>query len=219
MYSLAEAARYLDVPIATLRYWVRGARYRTAAGSRSARPIIHTPRAGWLSFQNLVEAHVLCALRRTHRVSLHRIRAGVDYLRRKLGSHRPLLEEQLSTDGLDLFVEKMGALLNVSREGQIALREVLEAYLSRIERDRNGAPIRLYPYGSQRDPAAPKAIVIDPEVQFGRPVLVGSGIPVDVVAGRFKAGDSIDQLADDYGRTTSEIQEALRTVVQVDEAA
>lgn len=67
-YSLTEASRYLSIPSATLRSWVAGRKYPTEAGPRFVRPIIELledVRAG-LSFINLVEAHVLDAIRRHH---------------------------------------------------------------------------------------------------------------------------------------------------------
>ena len=53
-------------------------------------------------------------------------------------------------------------------------------------------------------------MVIDPHISYGRPVLVGTGIPTAVVAERYKAGESIDELAEDYGRSRKEIEEANR---------
>jgi uncharacterized protein (DUF433 family) len=53
-------------------------------------------------------------------------------------------------------------------------------------------------------------VVIDPRISFGRPVLAGSGIPTAVIADRYKAGESVDELADDYGRKRLEIEEAIR---------
>jgi uncharacterized protein (DUF433 family) len=57
--------------------------------------------------------------------------------------------------------------------------------------------------------------VIDPRIAFGRPVLVGTGIPTAVVAERYKAGESVDDLAGDYGRDRLEIEEALRCELDV----
>ncbi|MEE9256893.1 MAG: DUF433 domain-containing protein, partial [bacterium] len=64
----------------------------------------------------------------------------------------------------------------------------------------------------------PKTVVIDPKVSFGRPVLVGTGIPTLVIAERCKAGESIEELAEDYRRSTSEIVEAIRCELQVEAA-
>ena len=74
----------------------------------------------------------------------------------------------------------------------------------------SGFALRLYPFTRKRQLEEPKVVVIDPFVSFGRPVLAGTGIPTAVIADRYKAGESIDQLADDYGRQRGEIEEAIR---------
>ena len=135
-YRLPEAAHYLRIPQSTLRMWIFGQAYGTAAGRRRSHPIItiaadDPPR---LSFVNMVEAHVLSAIRYQHGVALPAVRRAVEYLTREFGSQHPLAEEQFQTDGVNLFVERFG-LLNVSAPGQFAMREILVALLRRIERD------------------------------------------------------------------------------------
>jgi uncharacterized protein (DUF433 family) len=211
-YSITEASRYLSIPAATLRSWVAGRKYPTAAGQKFFQPIIQLPddaRAG-LSFVNLVEAHVLDAIRRHHHVPLAKIREAVHYLRKHISSTHPLAEQRFQTDGIDLFIEKFDRLIVVTQSGQIALRELLEAHLQRVEHDASGTAIRLYPFTRKRDLQEPRVVVIDPHVSYGRPVLVGTGIPTAVVAERYKAGESIDELAEDYGRSRKEIEEAIR---------
>lgn len=163
-----------------------------------------------MSFINLVEAHVLTAVRREHEISLPKVRKAISYLREKLGSSHPLADDYFSTDGLDLFVVKYGQLINVSREGQLAMRSVLETFLSRVKRDRGGKPSKLYLFTRRGDPDEPLAVVVDPAVSFGRPVLEGTGIPTEILAQRYKAGDSLDELAEDYARPKPEIEEAIR---------
>jgi len=158
----------------------------------------------------LVEAHVLDAIRRHHQVPLSKIREAIDYLRRHFSSKHPLAEQRFETDGIDLFIDKFGQLINVTQSGQIALRELLKAHLHRVEHDSSGTAIRLYPFTRKRDLREPKVVVIDPHISYGRPVLVGTGIPTAVVAERYKAGESIDELAEDYGRSRNEIEEAIR---------
>jgi uncharacterized protein (DUF433 family) len=211
-YSITEAARYLSIPPATLRSWVVGRKYPTDSGPRFFRPIIQLPddaRSG-LSFVNLVEAHVLDAIRRHHRVPLNKIREAIHYLRKHFSSNHPLAEQRFQTDGVDLFVEKFGQLINVTQSGQIALRELLQAHLHRVEHDASGTAVRLYPFTRKRDLHEPRVVVIDPRISYGRPVLIGTGIPTAVVAERYKAGESIDELAEDYGRSRKEIEEAIR---------
>jgi uncharacterized protein (DUF433 family) len=73
--------------------------------------------------------------------------------------------------------------------------------------------------GSFRPVLDLETVVIDPEVQFGRPVLVGTGIPTLVIADRCKAGESIAELARDYDRAEEEIQEAIRCELPLASAA
>ena len=219
-YGIVEAAHYLGIPKATLRSWVFGRHYPTGKGKRFFRPIIELADKDQrlLSFENLVEAHVLDAIRRAYGVAFGRVRRAVEYLKTRLGSKHPLAEQGFVTDGVDLFVEVFGQLVNISREGQLAIKELIETYLRRVERDQIGAPIRLYPFTRERSPDEPKIIVIDPSISFGRPVLVGTGIATTIIAQRYKAGASIAELAEDYGRSRSEIEEAIRCELWLDAA-
>ena len=211
-YGLSEASHYLGIPKATLRSWVLGRHYPIETGKQFFRPIIELPdkEKPLLSFVNLVESHVLEAIRQRHGIKFWRVRGAVEYIERHLDSRHPLVEQRFVTDGADLFVEQFGRLVNISREGQLAIKELIQTYLRRIERDSAGFPIRLYPFTRERKPDEPKTIVIDPYISFGRPVLAGTGIATTIIAQRYKAGESIEELVEDYGRPTSDIQEAIR---------
>lgn len=219
-YGVTEAAHYLGIPKATLMSWVMGRHYPTETGRRFFKPIIELPdkEERLLSFVNLVEAHVLDALRRAHGIPFSQVRKAVQYLKNRLGSKHPLAEQKFATDGVDLFVELFGQLLNISREGQLVIKELIEAYLQRVERDPVGIPVRLYPFTRDRKPEEPKSVVIDPYVSFGRPVLAGTGIATTIIAQRYKAGESIEELAEDYGRSRSDIEEAIRCELWLDAA-
>ncbi|NGZ03085.1 MAG: hypothetical protein CV090_08550 [Nitrospira sp. WS238] len=212
-YSMMEAAHYLRIPRTTVRDWVSGRHYRSTAGVCFSRPIIHIPNPTMklLSFMNLVEIHVLDAIRRKHDIPLEKVRTAVNYLSKQFPSKHPLADQEFVTDGLNLFIKKFSGLISISQEGQLAIQAVLQAHLHRVERDFKGIPVRLYPFTRKRDlQKEPKTIVIDPHVSFGRPVLAGTGIPTAVIAERYKAGESMDDLAEDYGRRRLEIEEAIR---------
>jgi uncharacterized protein (DUF433 family) len=172
----------------------------------------------------MVEAHVLSGVRYQHGVALSAVRRAIDYLEKESGARHPLAEEQFQSDGISLFVDRLGHLVNISAPGQLAIREVLEALLKRVERDEQGLAIRLFPLSrraSAKAPAiedSPRLVVIDPRVSFGRPVLVGTGVTTSTIAERFDAGESIEDLATDYGRSREEIEEALRCELMRDAA-
>ena len=212
-YPLIEAAHYLNLPLSTLRAWCLGQPLRAEAKTRRFEPLIRLDgdQRRALSFLNLVEAHVLAAIRRKHHIPLPVVRRALDYVAKQLRSARPLAEMQFQTDGVDLIVDRLGTLINVTREGQTEMADVLRQHLKRIERNAAGVPVRLFPFTrSDERSGQPAAVVIDPHVAFGRPVLAGRAVPTAVLADRFKAGDSFEQLAGDYGTSAQAIEEALR---------
>jgi uncharacterized protein (DUF433 family) len=223
-YGIMEAAHYLRIPPTTVRCWVAGRYYPSKAGRQFSKPIIHLPdlHSRLMSFMNLIEVHVLDAIRREHDIPLEKVRIAVNYLSKECPSRHPLADREFQTNGIDLFIKKFGQLINISQDGQLAMRDVLEAHLHRIERDLEGIPVKLYPFTRKRDPRElkdePKAVVIDPHVSFGRPVLAGTGVPTAIIAERYKAGESVDDLADDYGLKRLEIEEAIRCELSLEAA-
>src|SRR5437867_2307373 len=107
-YPLSEAARYLKLPSATLRSWVVGRDYGTSGGTRRF-PAIVPPasrRPPVLSFWNLIEAHVLRALRTEHGVSVKGVRKALAYAEAELKLDRLLLSQDLSAGAGRLFLDR-----------------------------------------------------------------------------------------------------------------
>jgi len=211
-YPIGEAAQYLRIPVNTLRSWFRDHSYSTDRGKRSFTPLLELPdlRKGELSFTNLVEAHVLRAIRLDHRIRLDKVRIALEYINHELRMPHPLAWNKFKTDGVELFIEHYGELIAASKAGQITMRAALEGHLKRIEPDKTGLAARLFPFTRARDEDAPKVVVIDPRISFGRPVLVNTGIPTAMLAERYKAGESIGNLAEDYGCDRLQVEEAIR---------
>ena len=216
-YRLVDAAIYLNIPAATLRSWIKGYYYPIKGGRRFFKPVFHLPdpKIRLLSYTNLVEAFVLSSLRRKHQIDLYKIRKAIEDLQRRFKSRHPLAEHQFETNGIDIFVQQYGDLVNVGADDQLAMRQLLHNYLERVEHDPAGKAARLYPFIRLEGTAQPKHVVINPYVSFGKPVITGTGLPTRVVAERYKAGDSIPQLARDYGRKEEEIDDAIRYELRV----
>ena len=209
-YTLAEAARYLKLPVATLRSWTVGRQYPAAGTTAQFLPLIHAAKSTpvQLSFYNLIESHVLRSLRTDHGVGIKEVRAAVRYAEKNLGIDRLLLRKDLRTHAGEVFLEKYGELLNLTASGQLAMRLLLAEHLKRVEWDRSQFPIRLYPFTSG-EISAIKPIAIDPSIAFGRPIVVRAGVSTTTIAERLDVGESVAELAADYGLTEDEIEEAV----------
>jgi hypothetical protein len=182
-YGGPQAAHYVGVPYDTLRRWI------------SDPLLILTPSPNVLSFNNLAEAHMLKAMRKVHRISMQGIRKALDELAKLRNTQHPLLDETFETDGVDLCIREEGRVINLSKSCQEEFREFVSLYLNRISRDEVGQVTHLFPFLLNDARDEPKHISISPKVSFGRPVLTGTGISTSVIAGRFQARDSVNDLA------------------------
>ena len=216
-YSIGDAARYLRIPSSTIRSWTVGYPYRVKDGSNFFRPVIEIPQRKpyLLSFTNLIEVHVLRAIRQHHRIQLNKVREALDFIDEKFNVPHPLAQERFRTDGVDLFIECYGSLINASQVGKSELKQSLNTHLERIEPDASGLAIKLYPFTRSHEEDSPRIVVIDPRIAFGRLVIAGTGIPTDILAERYHAGDSIDDLAEDYDCNRLAIEEAIRCKLPV----
>jgi uncharacterized protein (DUF433 family) len=140
---------------------------------------------------------------------MHKVRPALAYVQQELGIERPLVDAEFETNGLELFTKRLGQLVNVSKQGQLTL--AMDAYLKRVERDARGIPIKLFLFTRKSTPAdSPMPVEVDPTIAFGRPVLRDRGVATAVLADRFRAGDTLAELAADYGVANEEIEEAIR---------
>jgi uncharacterized protein (DUF433 family) len=218
-YPFIEAAHYLNMPLSTLRSWCVGQDYKVNGTIRRFQPLIELDgsKSEGLSFLNLVEAHVLAAIRRKHDIPLPKVRDALAFMQAKMDTARPLVERSFQTDGVSLFVDELSSLVNVTHEGQIEMKALLLAHLHRIERDPAGLPIRLFPFTRTGTQERVAPVQIDPTIAFGRPSLRGRAVPTAVLADRFKAGEPMTELASDFGVTVDVIEDAIRC--ELDRAA
>jgi len=201
-YGLSEAAVYLKVPYQTLRYWLTGFNARA--------PIVVPTEKGpvRLSFMNLLECHVLAGMRKIYDLKLPKVRRALVKIGKDFPQPHPLVSVPFLTDRSNLFIEKMGKLINVSQHGQMGL-SFYHMHLERVAIDAGGF-YRFFPFVVEPKPSEPRNIEINPLVGFGKPVIAGTGISTAIIASRFNARESGPDLAAEYGCTLQQIEEAIR---------
>ena len=86
LYSFPEAGRATGIPASTLRAWFVGTTYGPRGDTTRFEPVIQRPDPNdvRVSFANLIEAHVLRALRTLHDVRMNSVREAVDLAQTEL---------------------------------------------------------------------------------------------------------------------------------------
>lgn len=221
LYTVADAARIVDVPPSTLSSWAKGylRRFPDRPDVRGHSIITFQPPpchgAPSIPFIGLAESVVLAAVRKSG-VSMQRIRPALAELEREIGIAHALASRKLFTDGAELLydygqqqsdtVEGRSAQdLVVVRNGQRVFVDVISDYLKSIRYGKDGYPevIRLPTY-RRAD------VVVDPSRSFGAPIFERGGARVEDVLERFWADESLDELAGEFGVPVDQLEDVLR---------
>lgn len=58
-------------------------------------------------------------------------------------------------------------------------------------------------------------ISVDPKIRFGKPVIAGTRVPVDLIVGKVAGGMAIEAVAREYGLTQEQVFIALRYAAEI----
>ena len=221
MYTVAEAARVVDVPVSTMTSWARG--YRRRGRGRS--DVVGEPIVSWaepegrgcpsIPFIGAAEALVVAAVRRSG-VPLQRVRPALEVLINEIGVDHALASRRLYTDGAEILYdygcrrsdtdEGHAAMdLVVVRSGQRVFTQVIASYLKRIDYAADGfaESIRVPPYSRG-------AVVADPLRSAGAPIFARGGARVDDALALFGAGESLECVSLEFGVPVDHLLDVLR---------
>jgi len=211
IFTLRETAGYLGIPKSTVQWWAHPPRGKTSL-------ITCFPRRGreaTVPFIGFAEAYVLSAFRRAG-VPLQRIRPAVEALSSTIGIEYALASKRLYTDGAEVLYDYAvardeGELLDlvVVRTQQHQFSPLVKEYLKRIHYAGDGwaSSVHLPIYGRA-------AVIVDPKVAFGLPLVSHGGARVEDLVDRFQAGDSVAELADDFGVPADEVEDVIRVATR-----
>jgi len=160
-----------------------------------------------LSFRDLLELRTVARFIERG-VSLQVVRATIEVAREVLGDY-PLHSRRFVTDGKKIFLDAVNrvgeaALLDL-KERQYAIDAVIRpSLIDGIEYDQNAKALRWYPNPKQR------AVVLDPQVQFGEPIVAESGVPTDTLAAAYLAENKdLNRVARLYRTTPQAVKAAI----------
>ena len=176
-YSLAEAARLVNMKKWTVRRYLRGYEYDYASIKIKQPPVIlggisKEPYASFLDLIDLIFVREF--LKRGF--FLQTIRKALDEARERLGT--PHFGRSVfftsGTSEIALKLPKDGTMIALLTGGQSVFPQIIEIFSDKLDFEnatKYGFASRWYPRGMNG------LIVIDPKISFGRPTIIGTGIP------------------------------------------
>ncbi|MBK6851722.1 MAG: DUF433 domain-containing protein [Burkholderiales bacterium] len=200
VYNLADAARLIRIDRRSIKRWMYGYTHSHRNGEeveqRHAAPLWSPQYTSDELGERVIGFHDLLELRVVrqfvdHGVPLQVVRRCLDTARELFGTDYPLTRRSFVTDGATIYVESIeaartsgeiedGHLLNL-RSRQYAFKAIIKDSLYAGIEYEGGTARRWYP-----EPRT-KAVVVDPALQFGQPIVEACGVPTVTLYTAFEA--------------------------------
>ncbi|PJZ78108.1 DUF433 domain-containing protein [Leptospira neocaledonica] len=199
IYSVSEASRLSNVSPQRIFRWVRGYNYGSALLKIRMEPIWNRDytvieKHYSLSFQDLIEIRFINAFR-TYGISWRTIRAAAIRAAQILEISHPFSTKRFYTDRKTILLRVAKESENIElidlAENQYAIDEILTPHLYEgLDFSELDVAQRWWPIGRQ------KHVVIDPNRNFGKPIVENYNIPTETIFSLYKNNPSSKSIAD-----------------------
>jgi uncharacterized protein (DUF433 family) len=213
LYSFPEAAKLTGIDSSRLRRWLHGYSYHPKGeeAKRSA-PLWESPllkdQLDAISFGDLLEVRFVEAFRQ-HGVSLHTIRVAAQHARELFHTVYPFTNRRFQTDGRAVFAEAIREtgdveMIDLGKKQYVFDKVVRPSLYTGIEFGADDLAKRWFPVTNSR------AVVLDPKIAFGKPIVTDVGIRTDVLYESFLVEQDKHTVARLYKVPVSAVEQAVR---------
>lgn len=197
-YRYIDVAQLVQVTPRTVARWRRT---YGLLGQRAAQDSYSEP----LSYLELITIAFIAAFRRVG-VELDDLRQVHDSLRNLFDDEYPFTLEDFKTRAphalAHLPVDQLSRYGIILRQEHHRWSEPILDQFERFDYER-GLALRWYPRGRNHP------IIVNALVAFGSPTVEGTGVPTYILKQRYVAGETLEETADDFGMSVTQLREAL----------
>jgi uncharacterized protein (DUF433 family) len=215
VYTVPEASRLTGVPRARIRRWLRGYEFGRDNTRRRSAPVWRAQlapidRSVALGFLDLMEVRFVDAFLKAG-LTLGTIRKAAKLASELVGQSHPFSTQKFRTDGRRVFAElrhrERGdkTLYDLERKQFGIYDFIVPSLLEGIEFDSEGQAARWYP-----DKVTAPRVVIDPNRQFGQPIVDLGGVQTSALADAFRAEGSIERVARWFELSVEAVEQAVK---------
>ena len=204
LYTLSQASSLIGVEAKTIGRWLFG-RAKTKKLWTPEPALVGVAEA--ISFNDMLELRVVYELHKEG-ISLQAIRLAIQCCEEILGKY-PLISPSICTDGKNVFLralesdENNDALIDLGRKQNTICEVIIPSLKKGVIYEKNKAA-RWLP-----DPDD-NQILIDPQISFGKPIVLPSKMPVAVLVSSFaEENENYETVARLYGVSVDEVRRAI----------
>ncbi len=209
IYTVPDAARLSKVSSRRIRYWLQQTESESSATARHPKlwstqhqPIGDKIVLGFLDLQEIrfVDAFLRAGvswriLRLAHQIAKDRYQTEHPFCMRRFATDGKHIIDRLRDDGRVEFEEIV--------LGQKVFPKVVEPFLRDLEFSEYDQIARWWPLGIGR------RVVLDPDRQFGQPIVFKAGVPTEILYLAVKSGTPEEEVAKWFEVDRRDIQDAV----------
>ncbi len=203
IYTIPDIASILRLPTAKVRRWMKEYWNEKFAQGEHNTFSQGSGKEQVTNFYTLIEFYTFYQLR-LNGVSSDKINKAHEVLSNLYQTKYPFAKSNILTGSKNIFFNhEDGELIEADKGLQITIKQVLEPFCKNIDFDLNSLATRFYPLGKNHN------IVIDPQRQFGQPVIGDTNVLTETVFDLHRAGESSKVIANIFELTSKQVKDAI----------
>ena len=202
VYTAADASRILKIPYPKTKYWFKY--YARNKLSNSIDYIYHfeVKNVIAVNFLTLIEMYVFHTLKEKG-VKTKIIVEAHTAMSQFLHTAYPFAKEDIFVNNKSLLFGSDDHLITADRNLQTVIVQILRKFISKVQFNDDRIARKFYPLGKNR------CVVVNPENQFGQPIIDGTNILAETIYNLSRGGDSPEFIAKLYDITLNQVEDAI----------
>ena len=196
IYTVADISEILQLPTSKVRRWLRA--YWNQYSWTIDRSVA-------VNFQALVEFYVLYHLGEAG-IKTQEVMKAKTALSKWFNTPFPFAQkkivENIRSDQYRIYLEFEGHIVSLDGTKQLNL-EFIRQFFLKLDFDNQAIALRFWPRGKEKN------IVVDPQRQFGHPIIDKTNIYPETIYGLYQGGETIPFICSAYDLAEKDVQDAI----------
>lgn len=203
IYTASDASRVLRIPYSKTRYWFHNYAKDKLIQSIGYKYYFNIDDTIAVDFLALIEMYVFYSLKDEAKMSTKNILKFHNVISHELKTPYPFANCQIYASRKNMFFEVHNIIKDASDLPQTFITDFILPFYKKISFNEENLAHKFHPLGKE------KSVIVDPEHQFGKPVIEGTNIITETLYDYFLGGDSIEFIARLYNLKPENVKDAI----------
>ena len=203
IYTISDASEILRIPKRKVRYWFNKYVSGEFSNRYKGKYFLDAGDIIAVNFYTLVETYTFYHLKEKGLPTKTIIEAH-NILGQMYNTPYPFALHKFLASGAELFHEiSEEVTIALNNRNQIAIKGIIQHYAENFDFSK-GLAHKYYPAGRK------SSVVINPENQFGAPIIDGTNIKISALMNLYRGGEDVKFIAELYELKTKQVKDAIK---------